>query len=68
MCGGTQKVLQKTSGDRAPGAIQAIRYTNRKQTQTDSSLVAIVAYGEWPGKDMIQGFRQSIRRPAAGVG
>ena len=54
-----QKVLQKTSGDPAPDGMQPIRYTNPKHTQTDSSLVAIVAYGEWPGQDLIQGFRAS---------
>ena len=60
-----QKVLQKTSGDPAPDGMQPIRYTNPKHTQTDSSLVAIVAYVEWPGQDMIQGFRAS-GNPAPG--
>ena len=63
-CRGTHKVLQKASGDPAPGAIQPIPY---KEAQTDSSLVAIVAYEAWPEQDMIQGFRQSIRKPGAGV-
>ena len=53
-CRGTQKVIQKASWRPGAGCD-----TTPKQTQTDSSLVAIVAYGEWPGKDMIQGFRAS---------